>query len=334
MSVTVILHDRNGFPPPLARCQPAPAPRPWRQASRPGQEGRPGRRHAPSGTARLGRHGPGSEPPHLTVAASGPAAGARSPPGCGPTTHPHSAEAPWRCGGYGQERAASCWLPQRCSPGRGSLPRPRPQRAAALPSGGACATAAPAKWAGRPPIQHRRPLSATGTETASDACRAPAAEAAWCGTGRGLRTTGTTAPRCCPLDRPEGAEQEFERPCTAHGRPAPSRVASWPLLLRSPSLISDQEFPVRCGRENCAETSEMLATRNAPETAGEPKPRVFPVFSLSSGKTAPQRAETGSPRTASTTSYKSLISLFFPILAWRQERPGNPRLWRRHRRRS
>jgi hypothetical protein len=185
-------------------------------------------------------------------------------------------------------------------------PRPRPQRPAALPSGGACATGVAAKWAGRTTHPPPPPCSSrNGNGNRVRRLQRTSGGRTILRRQQGFRT-GSVSPQRCPLDRPGGAEQEFGRPCTAHGQPAPSRVASWPLLLRSRSLISDQEFPVRCGRENGAETSEMLAIRNAPETANEPEPMVFPVFSRPSGKTAPQRAETGSPQTASTTSQSAL----------------------------
>ena len=84
------------------------------------------------------------------------------------------------------------------------------------------------------------------------------------------------------------AGQEIGLLCTAHRLPAPSRAAAWSLLLLRRSLIGHPDFPVSCGRETGPNGAGMLAFRNAPEAAAEPKPKLFPVFSRPSGKTAPQ----------------------------------------------
>ncbi len=84
------------------------------------------------------------------------------------------------------------------------------------------------------------------------------------------------------------AGQEIGLLCTAHRLPAPSRAAAWSLLLLRLSLIGHPDFPVSCGRETGPNGAGMLAFRNAPEAAAEPKPKLFPVFSRPSGKTAPQ----------------------------------------------
>ena len=125
------------------------------------------------------------------------------------------------------------------------------------------------------------------------------------------------------------AGQEIGLLCTAHRLPAPSRAAPWSLLLLRRSLIGHPDFPVSCCRETGPNGAGMLAFRNAPEAAAEPKPKLFPVFSRPSGKTAPQRAETGSLKTASTTNRKPLFSLAFCSYDTCPETPGNPGLCRR-----
>ncbi len=133
------------------------------------------------------------------------------------------------------------------SPGRGSLrpghgPRGQPPCRAAARVRPAWRPSGP----GGPPVHRRPPQQPEQQPRPTPAVHRgwphhPAAPAGF--------STGTTAPRRCRSTVSEGAGQEFGRPCTAHGRPAPSRVASWPLFLRSRSLISDQEFPVRPLRE-------------------------------------------------------------------------------------
>ena len=192
------------IPPCWRGCQPAPAPRPWRQASRPGQEGRP-RRH------------PGPPP-------------ARDPhPACGPTTHTRSPKPPWRCGGREQLQAAPRRLPQRCSAGsRQPPPRPRPERAGASWTGAACATGAAGKWAGRADRPSNGDVllrNRNGNRVRR--LRSTGGGGTFARDGHGLRT-GRISPRRCRLGRPEGARQEVGLPCTKRRRPAPSRVAHGP----------------------------------------------------------------------------------------------------------